>query len=181
MLKNVKISLILFVATMMIFTSCSDDGATTSTTTDTDKTQVVNDEDVTSTTQDEKEAVTDNGTTTPDNEEVWDDEEVEDTNNNQTTLCQESFSGTISDEANFHHTFDVEKDGDVTLSLTWDGESDLDLHLFKASGEEVTRSENEGVAIDEEIDTFLQAGSYKVTVVQWDEVSADYELEIACE
>ncbi|MED5370299.1 MAG: hypothetical protein VX899_04720 [Myxococcota bacterium] len=95
--------------------------------------------------------------------------------------CGGDFDGNVVDEGNRSHSFSVNEDREVTLTLDWDSSSDLDLHLSTASGDELTRSETDGGGTGEEISMELQAGDYVATVVQWDETDTDYELEVACD
>lgn len=95
--------------------------------------------------------------------------------------CGGDFDGSLWDEADASHTFQVDQDRDVAITLEWMGSSDLDLHLLDSSGSELHRSETDGGGTGEELELWLQAGSYRAKVVQWDDVSADYELEVDCE
>ena len=95
--------------------------------------------------------------------------------------CGGAFDGRLRDEADATHSFQVDQDREVRLTLDWLGSSDLDLHLLDGAGNELHRSETDGGGSGEQLEAWLQAGSFTAKVVQWDDVSADYELAVSCE
>ncbi len=95
--------------------------------------------------------------------------------------CGGSFSGEVSEGVDRWHSFSVNTDRDVIYTLEWDEDTDLDLHLLDASGNEITRAETNGGGTGEELDFWTQAGDYQVMVVMWDEAETEYELDIRCQ
>lgn len=118
-----------------------------------------------------------------DEDGFWDNDDDDDADSgwDEGGDCGGSFSGEVSEGVDRWHSFSVDTDRDVLYTLEWDEDTDLDLHLLDANGNEITRAETNGGGTGEELDFWTQAGDYQVMVVMWDEDETEYELEIRCQ
>jgi len=99
----------------------------------------------------------------------------------ETVDCTESFSGTLAEDEDVSHMFELTGDATVTLALSWwSGSVVLDLYLLDDNMDEISRVESESGDTSLTLVKDLYAGTYYASVVTWGE-GDDYTVEVSCE